>query len=91
MKININDYVKIKLTDYGKEVLKETKEEFLTSFNKRYNTKHTVDSFFEKIEYDKEGYTKFQLWHLMEIFGDYMYNGADNVFDLNIKLTKWEE
>ena len=30
---------------------------------------------------DNEGYTEFQLWDFMSLYGEYMYCGAENVID----------
>jgi len=53
MKININDEVTVKLTDFGEQLLAEKGVEKASLC----------------------GEYKFQLWELMQIFGDCMYNG----------------
>lgn len=37
---------------------------------------------------DEEGWTKFQLWELMEIFGDYMFLGSETPFETTIKIKQ---
>jgi hypothetical protein len=54
--ININEWVKVKLTDYGWEVL--------------WERGHNI-----YVKTDAEGYSKFQLWDLMNIFGHTLYLG----------------
>lgn len=73
--VNMNDEVKVKLTDFGREVL---------NFRfKELGIKGVV------IREDKEGYYTTQLHDLMYTFGKYMYMGNSNIpFDLNIGIVK---
>jgi hypothetical protein len=66
IKFNINNYVKVKLTPMGKEILKET--------------------YFENIAEDDNGWSRWQLWELMLIFGKHLHMGLDNPFEIEIKL-----
>lgn len=59
---NLNDDVKVRLTDHGRNVLAKGQ---LTR------------------QPDADGYTKFQLWELMNIFGAYLVNGCSIPFDAN--------
>ena len=54
MKFDINDEVKIRLTDYGRKILKSKK--YLALINE-----------------DKNGWSEWQLWLLMDIFGGYLF------------------
>lgn len=65
--INLNSFVKVKLTDYGKQCYIEDPKKYYESPELR--------------ETDDKGYTKFQLWDLMSIFGPYMMNGGKIVFE----------
>jgi hypothetical protein len=60
---NLNDDVKVKLTDHGRDLL--AKKRRLTQ------------------QPDEAGYTKFQLWELMNIFGEHLYNGCSIPFEFN--------
>jgi hypothetical protein len=60
---NLNDDVKVKLTDHGRDLLAK----------KRRLTRQP----------DEAGYTKFQLWELMNIFGEHFYNGCSIPFEFN--------
>ena len=40
----------------------------------------------EKYIEDNDGWSKWQLWDLMNIFGPYMKMGCNNPFDLSIKF-----
>lgn len=79
---NINDYVKVKLTEKGKYIY--------------YHQFDAINQNIQKIggkplnpielKYDDEGYVEFQMWHLMEIFGEHLHIGCDIPFETTIKL-----
>jgi hypothetical protein len=70
MQFNINDSVKVRLTDYGRDILRQ-----------KQDVRHSLTHM------DSEGYTKFQLWELMNRFGSHIYNGAiRQCFHANIVL-----
>lgn len=67
-KININEYVKVKLTDYGKEIFYHQYD----NFNKTYG-KEIIKPRYPEV--DSDGYTSFQLWDFMNIYGKYFDMG----------------
>jgi len=71
---NINDYVKVKLTDYGREKYRE--------FWNKFGLKAL------KLKEDENGYTSFQMWDLMQVFGSHMRLGGRNCFDLDIVIEE---
>ena len=81
MKLNLNDNIKVKLTDYGKEI-----------FYHRYDWlvdnktgKSIIMPQFPKV--DSDGYTKFQLHEFMHTYGNFMIVGGKNVIEpLDIEL-----
>jgi len=82
---NINLNVYVKLTDLGKQIL--------VRYNNYYQNIQGARPYedFNDIPFiktDKDGYTEFQMWNLMEIFGQYIGMGQPNVFDLGIRLNK---
>jgi len=82
-RFNVNDKVRVKLTVYGIKILK-MRHDKLTSDNT--NLKNTLGEF-KLPEVDSEGYTSFQLWELMNIFGPYMYLGSvESPFDTTIEI-----
>lgn len=83
-KFNINDYVKVKLNDTGVSILKNKHDE-LNKLIIGTGGKGLGD--FE-LKVDEEGYTKFQLWHLMNTFGDSMIMGSETPFDTEIVFIK---
>jgi len=66
--LNINDTVKVKLNDYGREYLRKQHEELFELCLGRvpYNPRKE----------DEEGYSSWQLWDLMNTFGPATYLGA---------------
>lgn len=72
---NANDKVKVKLTDIGIARLKQKYQDL--------RNEQIVDEV--DITLDELGYYEIQLWKLMSIFGDLMYNGNQKLpFDVNL-------
>ena len=65
IRINLNESVKVKLTDYGKDVYYHQYDEL----NRRVGREICKPSF-PKV--DEEGYTSFQLWSFIELYGYYI-------------------
>lgn len=79
-KFNINEYVWVKLTDLGK---KHWENDFNKYPVKGYDFITHYNSYTES-----NGYTKFQLHVLMELFGEKLTNGFANMFETNILLEE---
>jgi hypothetical protein len=77
MKFNINDYVRVKLTDHGRKILDDQHTEF----------KKVMPSAEPIHKPDEDGWCKFQLWELMSIFGQHLYNGCQIPFETTIELN----
>lgn len=79
---NVNNYVKVKLTEKGKYIyyhqFDDMNEEILKMDGKPLNP--------IELKYDDEGYVELQMWRFMEIFGKHLYNGCDIPFYTTIKL-----
>lgn len=79
IKININAYVKVKLTKYGIEELERQHNELKKQFP---NLKE-----FTPPETEGDGYSKFQLWALMRDLGHMLILGSDTLpFHTNILI-----
>lgn len=80
MKFNINEYVHVKLTERGRELHRKEHDDF--------NSKHDLDlEYLPPKDSDKyPGYSKFQLWHLMEDFGKYCRTGCFPPFETEIMI-----
>lgn len=82
---NINESVKVKLTDHGRKILADQNNEFAVLYPKAFPVK-TPDDF--KADEDENGYTTFQLWSLMERFGKHIGACKPNCFDTNIIIKQ---
>ncbi len=78
---NVNDYVLIKLTDRGKEILKKNYDE-LQLLIIQSGGKPTFE--FKLPKTDENGYSKHQLWSIMSEFGKYLYLGCEAPFEMNM-------
>ena len=76
IQINLNEVVKVKLTERGKEIHKKIHEDI------RKEAPHLIGEYKGPIV-DAEGYTKYQLWELMGDFGSQMFNGSPPCFEGN--------
>ena len=84
MKFNINDYVKVKLTDYGREIHKEKYVNLFQSVSYTYKYTPSIE--------DSEGYSIWQLWDLMNIFGPYLSMGMTKLpFETELEIITKEE
>jgi hypothetical protein len=86
VKVNINEYVKVKLNPNGIKVLEDERNEL----NRRIEARGGKGFGPYVPQVDEEGYTKFQLWHLMRIFGSHVDMGFEPVFETEILLLKAE-
>ncbi|MFD1179223.1 hypothetical protein ACFQ3W_23420 [Paenibacillus puldeungensis] len=84
IKFNINNWVKVKLTELGKEIEKKNYEA-LNEMLKQYGSKYS-DEF--KLEVDENGYTSYQLWELFEKFGSHVGIGKKQPFETEIILIE---
>jgi hypothetical protein len=77
--LNINSYVRIKLTTFGIEKLKENHERLYKQFP-------SIGKFIPP-KVDKDGFYQMQLWEVMNTFGKYLYNGSTDLpFEMNIQI-----
>ena len=68
IKLNINDIIKVKLTEYGEKVLDKKYDE---------NQKRHV------CQFDKDGYFSTQIWVMCAIFGEEFAMYAPQLFESN--------
>lgn len=72
--INMNEYVYVKLTDFGKSIIAKEDNDIETNTHTKPN-----------IRKQNELGTRFQLYELFSSFGKYMYNGSASVpFENNV-------
>ena len=82
IKININGFVKVKLTERGKEIFRKQFDYLPASYKKR----HSPSEFQPKV--DSKGYTEIRLNDLMSLYGEYMIPGAPKVFASKTIITQ---
>lgn len=78
--VNLNDKVKVKLTNYGVSILKEQHDD-LNSFIKGTGGKGLGDF---QLSLNEDGYYETQLWMLMSKFGHVMEMTNESPFELNV-------
>ena len=83
---NINQNVKVKLTDYGREMLENKYNSFIGD-----NPNINIEKKFFIPEPDENGYTTFQMWDLMHIFGNYIDPNNSNIPFDKLMLLQFEE
>jgi hypothetical protein len=76
MKIDINDSVKVKLNDFGKEIHRNNWEDFYKRTKQEYIGPKV----------DADGYSVLQLWCLMREYGPYLSLGSQCPFDTEIEI-----
>jgi hypothetical protein len=78
---NINNTVKVRLTKFGKELHKKEWEDFWGSGR--------LDEYpYTPPREDENGYVEFQMWRLMESFGNYMGMGCELPFETIILIDE---
>lgn len=71
-KINLNETIKVKLTPLGAEIYYKQFDEL----NKQYGRQICKP---QMPRIDKDGYTEFQLWHFIELYGQHIGMCKQNV------------
>jgi hypothetical protein len=71
---NVNDHVLVKLTEHGREL------------RRRYFARLGLpDGLLPELK-ETDGWSRWQLWELMSIFGEHMYNGCRIPFETVIRV-----
>ena len=85
-KLNLNSIIKVKLTDYGKDIFYHRHDDINASIVQR--GWKPIEPCFPRV--DDEGFSKFQLWDFMNIYGDYFQLGLERVpiKDLSIYIDE---
>lgn len=76
--VNLNEYIKVKLTDKGKEIYKNYYKEI-------------TDNYVPTLDTDEECYCKFQLWEFMKIFGEHFRMCSGLPCETNVKIQIMEK
>ena len=72
--INLNDFVKFKLTDKGKDIYYHQYDEINAIWGRQIAKPHYPKT-------DANGYTEMQLWDFMRLYGEHMDIGMENVIE----------
>ena len=80
MQFNVNDSVRVKLNDRGVKILRERHDELRKRLPSVGN--------FTLPAVDENGWSKFQLWDLMRIFGPHISLGMVTPFDTTIEIPE---
>lgn len=81
IKFNMNDIVRVKLTDHGRRLHREYHDNLFANYLSARPIKY------KPIKEDNNGWSEWQLWNLMSIFGKHIYMGCKSVFETNIELV----
>jgi hypothetical protein len=80
MILNLNRIVRVQLTDWGRDIDRARHEAIFA------DTRYKMD--YIPHEEDKDGWSKWQLWHLMEVYGKYMGMCEQLPFLLDIEIPE---
>ena len=73
-KINLNETIKVKLTPYGAEIYYKQFDELNKECGREICKPHMP-------QIDKDGYTEFQLWNFIELYGEHIGMCKPNVIE----------
>jgi len=85
---NINESVKVKLTDFGRTKLKERHDK-LYRWYKDNGHSDSIPKYVAPVE-DNDGYSEWQLWCLMEALGEHVHMGCNHPFETEILISTKE-
>lgn len=83
LKFNVNDHIKVKLTEAGLRCWIENENRYIKQLRETETTLEELKS-----RSDENGYHEFQLWCFMEIFGEKMSNGMENLFENDVLFNQ---
>lgn len=75
-KISLNDFIKVKLTDYGKGIYFHRTDDLVAKYPLLRNR---LKPRFPEV--DENGFTEFQLWDFIQLYGPHIYMGGENVIE----------
>ena len=82
VELNLNDYVWVRLRDPGRAILREQDVSWSRLFATSYGRLPTA----EKQASENAGWSRWQLWSLIECFGSALFLGCDPPFETTIRL-----
>lgn len=85
--IDINDYVKVKLNQFGKDIYFHRHDDTRAQYVEK-NGYYPACFQPEYPKVDDDGYSKFQLWDFINIYGEYMELGRKLPFETELVFNK---
>jgi len=79
VRINLNEVVKFKLTDFGKDIFYHQFDSVNEYVRKHGGKQQLIKPRMPEI--DEAGYTRMQLWSFMELYGSYFSMTEPNVIE----------
>jgi hypothetical protein len=86
VKLNINDTVRVRLTDYGRAVLRDDWQSTTNIYYARPEQRE-IRGEYKPPKEDENGWSEWQLWALMEAFGEHTGNGCRLSFETAIEIV----
>ena len=84
MRFNMNDYIRVRLTDEGREIHRRNHEALMRTL-----PASASEAFpYQPPKEDEDGWSEWQGWCLMKEFGAWMRMGADQPFELTVEITE---
>ena len=75
--LNLNDWIKVRLTPLGATIFYHQYDDLLKDHPQITSIKPKMP------QIDKDGYTRFQLWCFIKLYGDFIGMGQELVIDGN--------
>lgn len=82
MRFNINDYVRVRLTDFGRKVHREQFRNLNATIPLHANLKYKPP------KEDDNGWSEWQLWHLIATFGEHVGVCKEQPFETEIEIQQ---
>jgi hypothetical protein len=76
---NVNNYIKVRLTERGRAILRD-------NYARMYQGYLSEKYPYQPPEEDGDGWSRWQAWHFMASFGPYMGCGSDLPAETEIKF-----
>ena len=74
VKVNLNDFVRVKLTDLGKDIYYHRFDDLIEKYPK-------MNVLPKMPEVDEDGLTSIQLWDFIQLYGEYIGMAKPNVIE----------
>jgi hypothetical protein len=87
VKFNINETVRVRLTDYGRAALREDWDSMTEMFFASPERSAALRGEYKPPKEDEDGWSNWQLWRLMQAFGDRMNVVLPLCFETEIEIV----